>query len=278
VGRKLEARRWTLTRTRAETGIQTYPSIIKHSRQLKTSQKINNRSFSTTPGASTISLEDIKVAIREGRIIKAERLIEKLWESQMSAQLLHNAITISDLIGTVQQQNQILSSISKYAKSFQVDQSSPETAVLADLGAYLQNRANVLSAMGLHGMAVMRIDVSADITRSLKVVIAETETRLAHFQSLFESTGRVDKLTPWNDINEPSPANLAFEDTLSTTDLLQLIQLSSLNFSIGMCTSFHVTNSFSDSKFANIVLYNQLMRVSAKCWWCWTFSRAILRL
>eukprot|EP01122_Echinamoeba_exundans_P014873 TRINITY_DN6842_c0_g1_i1.p1 TRINITY_DN6842_c0_g1~~TRINITY_DN6842_c0_g1_i1.p1 ORF type:complete len:744 (+),score=119.95 TRINITY_DN6842_c0_g1_i1:44-2275(+) len=227
-------KRWSFAFARINTACSAFPTFKDYRKEVVFPQK-RNRSFSTSPGAPSSSLDDIKVAILGGRVIQAERLIEKLWESQMSAQLLHSAITISDLVGTVQQQNQILSSITKYASSFDLEQPSSEIAVLADLGAYLQNRASILSAMGLNGMAVLRMEVSSTIAKSLKdaKLIAETATRLSHFQALFESSGRVDKLTPWNDINEPSPVNLAFEDTLSTTDLLQLIQLSSLNFSVG---------------------------------------------
>lgn len=195
----------------------------------------NKRRFSTGPEPS---VSDVSDAITAGDIIRAESLIEAIWVSQMSSQLLLNAIAIADFIGPVKQQEKILMAISTYLSASGEAMTPADSAALADLGSYLQSRASVLSAMGCHGMALLRLDIAVKIAHALRdpKLIADTHERQNYLRAI--SSTNEDKLVTWKSLSEPSPANRAFAESLATTDLVLLIQLSSMHFSVGLCTLF----------------------------------------
>lgn len=198
-------------------------------------RKLSRRQFSSTAthGASpTASVERIAQLLEQGQIIVAERLVTDVLKTESSPQVLQQAISIADLIGSIQQQNHLLETASKSIASLSSDMTPSNAAHCANLISYLSNRASILSAAGLHNMAIRRLETALVVAKALKdaKLMDDVTQQLGQVHASADAAGNVDKL-----IESPSEMT-AFEHTLTNTDLVQLIQLSAMHFSTGFCT------------------------------------------
>lgn len=211
----------------------------------KNSKFIQKRSMSTAEidSGAPVILNQMERTWSEGKIIEAEHTLQFALESfPQNPQVLLHAISLKDLVGSVQDQDHILQQIQSTFSSGQV---TSESALIALL-EYLVTSAYVLAKMGVNSLALKRLDIAqfgsnlikntSFAAQSSSVSHELIATRLKEQQNMIKA-GKSDSIIRTPPIKGFTSCLWEAKHDIRTGEknFQTLLRSAKLNQSVGMC-------------------------------------------
>jgi hypothetical protein len=190
----------------------------------------SRRGFSSAASAPSLKaqLDLVSTLIQNGKIISADKLVSEILKTSSGPTLLRYALTIYDLIGTLSQQNDILQKIYDTVQSTEGPLDERQLNEYGQLLTYLSNQSRILSASGLHSMAIKRAEAAVLVSR-FWTSDRGAGSLLNQVKAASNAAGNVDA---W--VESTAEAEV-FMENISRSNLVGLVESSAAYISIGYC-------------------------------------------